>query len=367
MLVDGGPYDFIAGTAAHRQRFAGGHGFVHGALSFQDDTVGGDFFTRTHNHDVADLQLPDGHFPFLAVHQDGGGLGPQLQQLFNGLRRPAPGRGLDVAACKMAGHDHRRHSGIVLHRPEEYHDAGGDGGKGAHGNEGIHVGAAVPHRPPGRPVHVAPCPAQHRQCQQHHAQVESKGGGPAVVMPAHGHSDEHPHRRRQSKSPGRPHPPGRQLQFGLVLVLPFLVLLLMEMGQVPGLFHGGQQLVHIGLDGIVFDAGPFGIQVDHRFPHPGSSLQAPFHPAGAGGTGHAFEPQFQLLDFGHRPVAGPFHCRVQLRRRYLAGPVFYPGLFGGEVDDGGNNPVQPLQRLFHPISAGGAGHALDFKTNGLNH
>ncbi len=76
--------------------------------------------------------------------------------------------------------------------------------------------------------------------------------------------------------------------------------------------------------------------------------------------GHA---EGDLLFSGRFPhaVAGVFDGLFEIGQGDFAGEVFDGGLLGGQVDKGGNDAADLLERFLDVGDAGGAGHAADIE------
>jgi hypothetical protein len=79
----------VAGLFGHRQTLAGEHRLVHRTGAVEHDAVDGNLFTRTHDHDVAEDHILDGHLDLFGAGadaaQDTRRLGAQPQQLADGV------------------------------------------------------------------------------------------------------------------------------------------------------------------------------------------------------------------------------------------------------------------------------------------
>ncbi len=159
----------------HRQALAGDHRLVQAGAAFPDDAVHRDLLARPHDDDVADRHLLHRDIHLLAVAHDPRRPGLQADELLDGLGGLALGPGLEQAAQQDEGDDDGRgievDVGAAAAGGEEAGEQDGRhavevGRRGAHGDEGVHVGGAVLERAPRPPVELPARPELDRRGQR---------------------------------------------------------------------------------------------------------------------------------------------------------------------------------------------------------
>ena len=157
-LVQGSGRDRVPRAFVHRNALACESGLIHRAVALQDHAVHWDVLAGADHKNVALLDLINGNLRLDAVPNHSGGLGSQLHQTLEGVSGSALGPGLQHLAHSDEGQDHgcrlkvelavhNMHLGHPrLHRGhlEQGVAAPHEGGGGAQGHQGIHVGGAVP-------------------------------------------------------------------------------------------------------------------------------------------------------------------------------------------------------------------------------
>ncbi len=96
----------VARPMIDRHRLAGEHALVDAGKALFDHAVGGNLLTGLHHHQVAGRHLACRHHHLVAVPQQPGFLGTQLEQLGDRTRRPALGPRLEEAAQQDQRDDH---------------------------------------------------------------------------------------------------------------------------------------------------------------------------------------------------------------------------------------------------------------------
>ena len=156
-LVERGGGDGVALRLVHGDALAGQGALVHGAVAFKHNAVHGYILARADDEDVALLDLVHPDRDLLPVAQDGGGLGRELHEALEGVRGLAlaasfkhlaygdegqyHGRGLEI---ELSVHDvHLVHRVAVGRHLKEGVGAPHEGGGGAEGDQGIHIGCPV--------------------------------------------------------------------------------------------------------------------------------------------------------------------------------------------------------------------------------
>ena len=136
-----------------REWLARDHGFVHVGRAVGDGAVDGDAFAGAQLDPVADADLRDGDFGGFTVSYHAGGVGLQPDEAADGGAGLAAGAGLHPAAQKDEGNDDG--GGLEIDgdgaggqdgRREEREGRVAPGGKGAEGDEAVHVGRAAKER-----------------------------------------------------------------------------------------------------------------------------------------------------------------------------------------------------------------------------
>ncbi len=351
-LVDRRADDLIAGLLVDRHTLAGGHALVHGALAGDNDPIGGDFLAGPDDHRVTDLHVRNGHLDLPAIHQQCSGLSTQLQQFADGLRCPSLGRLLDVAASQVEGHNHRRHASVTGDRCEVGGNAGQPGDTGTHGNERVHVGAAVGHRLEGRDVSAPADPEKHRCGQHQHPQVEDQTAGPDHPEE---HLRQHPGSDGHSESPGDPHPSPRGRHLALILVHLCLGALLLQWQYLVAHVHDRlAKCIERRHTRHILDGSMLGGDVDRGGHHAVHFTQRPLDGGGATGASHPTDGKRDGR--GRHVVSHVAYSLYQFRCGHVSGEGQLPFL-GGDVDAGILHALDFFQRPLHRAGATGAGHA----------
>ena len=152
----------IAHGLVHGDGFSGQAGLVDRRAALQNHAVHRDALARPDHEDVARLDLLDGNRDLLPVPEQDGGLGLELHQTLEGVRRPALGAGLQQLADRDQGQDHSRGFKIELsgvgvqgrkisvrlsprHAKEDV-DRPDEGGGGAETDQGVHIRRPVKQR-----------------------------------------------------------------------------------------------------------------------------------------------------------------------------------------------------------------------------
>ena len=237
-LVHRGGGHSVAGSLVHRDALAGEGGLINGAVSLQHHAVHRDALPRPDGELVPLLHLLHRHLCFLAVPDNGGSLGGQPHQAFQGVGGLALGPGLQHLAHGDQSQDHG--GGLKV----EVHHAAHDGGLippdlgGSHGKQGIGAVAEGRRGPQGHQgVHIgSPVPQgliaadeellvddhdDHRQQQLgqphgHMVVVVKRRQGPAPHHVAHGKVHQH---QQKAHGPDKPPPDtGRLVVLQLLLV-----------------------------------------------------------------------------------------------------------------------------------------------------
>ncbi len=173
-FVDTGADDLVPHLLFGGNAFARDHRFVNRGLAFQQGAIHRHLFTRLDANDIVGDDLCDRDFKFPAVALDLGGFGLQSDEFFNGVGSAALGPGFQQAPHQHEGDDHRR--GVVIHqhflaqglkrgreKRGEHAVSVSDGGPD--GNQGVHIGVAVPEPRPGALVKLPAAPELHRRGQ----------------------------------------------------------------------------------------------------------------------------------------------------------------------------------------------------------
>ncbi len=90
IVVDGARVNLLSGSFHHRDRFAGDGRLVHAGISFRDESVQRNTFTRTNQYHLADLNTVHRFFVHIAVARtyDTRRCRGQIEQCFYGAPRP---------------------------------------------------------------------------------------------------------------------------------------------------------------------------------------------------------------------------------------------------------------------------------------
>ncbi len=168
-LVDGGGGHLGAGQLLHGQALAGEGGLIHRGGPLGHHPVHRDATAGADHDEVAHRHVLHGYLYLRAVPQHHGGLGGQIHQAGDGLAGLALGAGLQPLAQGDQGEDHARGLKVEIHGPvfhlgqlggrvaraigrpaqvpgdeEQGRHAVEHRGRGAKGDERVHVGRAVP-------------------------------------------------------------------------------------------------------------------------------------------------------------------------------------------------------------------------------
>ena len=159
-LIDGGSRDDVSLRLVDRDALSGQGRLVDGAGPGQDDTVHRDVLAGAHDEYIAHAHLIDADVDLFPVPEQRGRFRRQFHQAFEGVGRPPLRLRLEGLAHGDEGEDHGgglkivavhvlhggfraelRHRGGRLHQRIE---AVEEGGRGAEGDERVHVGRPVP-------------------------------------------------------------------------------------------------------------------------------------------------------------------------------------------------------------------------------
>ena len=121
-LVDGGGGNGAARGLVHGDALPGQGCLIHRAGAFQHHAVHRNALPRPDHEYITLADLPDGHRHFLPLAEEGGGLGCQLHQGFQGIRGLALGPGLQHFAHGDEGQDHS--GGLKIEFVHIGHDPG---------------------------------------------------------------------------------------------------------------------------------------------------------------------------------------------------------------------------------------------------
>ena len=379
VLIYGCPDRFGAFALCHRHGLARGEGFIHRALSGQDDPVGGNLLTGANYHDIALLQSMDRDRQLLAVALDPGLLCLQGQEPLDRLGGAAPRLGLDVAPGEVEGHDHAGNAAEIREggcKPElvQHRDhTGPQGGKGPHGNEDVHVGGEVSRGFDGASKGRPAGSEEDEGAQGDHPDVEDDG---AAEGESGDHLRKHPEDNGDRGAPGRPH--GATRRDDLALILRHLLVdagigasvAVLSGDAVPrGVDGGGKVRVADGA-GIKGDEGRFRCQVDLCRLDAVDPVESFLHRGGAPGAVHSFNAQRRLLG-GVLPVLlrvtkASRVARLGHRLHHGGGVGVFiiqldPGGLRCQIDGGGAYAWNALERSFHGAGASRAVHSLYVK------
>ena len=149
-LVDGGADHLIPRLLGDRDRLPGHHRLVNGGASTDDPAVDWQLLARSHEHDVTDDDLLDGHVALHLVAHDPGGARLQANQGADRLPSSGLGLGLDQPAEQDQRDDHPDrlvvhllHLGGQQAGGEGGHQAVAERGRGTDGDQRVHVRGAV--------------------------------------------------------------------------------------------------------------------------------------------------------------------------------------------------------------------------------
>ena len=158
-LVQGCRGNFIAGVLVHRNALSGQGGLIDRAAALHDNAVHRDIFTGTDDEDIALSDIVDTDFLLLTVSDDGGGLGRQLHQTLEGVRRFPLGPRFQHLAYRDQGQDHGRRLKVKFHHVlrdrggisvrlcpchgKEHGCAVHEGCPGSQRDQGVHIGSPV--------------------------------------------------------------------------------------------------------------------------------------------------------------------------------------------------------------------------------
>ena len=185
--IDGTTNDPVARLLRHRQRLAGEHAFVHGALALHQLPVSRHALPRAHDDDLVGLHRIDGRVHLLAKAHDTRRGGLQIHESAQGHRRAHLRARLEGVAGEDEGNDDDDR--FVVH--VGHHPAGGkerrrergqqrvaERREGAGTHQRVHVGAAMTQRRPGPGVEVPTGPHhdQQRRPQQPHGEQTRRLG-----------------------------------------------------------------------------------------------------------------------------------------------------------------------------------------------
>jgi len=204
LAVDGGPGHGVAGTLVDGDGLAGEHRLVDGRRPVDHDPVDRDLLARADADDVAHPHPAHRH-PVLAIGvggvDEGRLAGPQLDQAGDGAGGLALGPGLQPPAEDQKGDDQGGHvevqvaaegvaaalagvgvvaaaGGVAGGTEEQSRHRQAEGGQGADGDQGVHVGGAGSGPGRGAPQKGQPGPELHR-----HGEQGGRPPGPVVARP----------------------------------------------------------------------------------------------------------------------------------------------------------------------------------------
>ena len=356
--VDRRAEDLRAGGLVDGHALAREHRLIDRAGAGQDDAVDGDLVAGADEHDVAGADLIDGHvhrLGVLAVAQQMGGLGPEVEQAADGGRGAPLGARLQVAAERDEADDDEGglvedgavEAGAVEGAGRERRgDAVGHGGRRADGDEHVHVGAAVPHDVRRGAEDATPAPAvdgrrDAEENQEEDVRVPVEAGG---AVDLHGEEDG-PAEREGEQGVG-------QEAAAFVVAAPLAGFgcgrrLGLGARRDDAVARGGdcaRQGVGQGVGGDIgagqVDAGALGGEVDGRGLDAGDAGQRPLDAADTGGAVHPLDVQIEAGG-----VVAPGRWRHGRRER--------GGGHGEERRVGHGDPPMPA----YPVATGGGGRA----------
>ncbi len=287
-------------------------------MPLQYPAVHRDLFPGAHQDAIPYPDLLHRDVPFRSLPDHPGGLGGQSHELADGLGGLPLGPGLQETAQQDQGDDHGGAVEIDVSgqtpagknfREKGDHRRVAKGGQGAHGDQGVHVGAAVLQALPGSCEELPPGPELHRDSQQKDDDEERA----VRNLPKKG--EEMRHGKDHNQSPGH-HAEQEFFLQQLQFPLPLFPLPIPQFGPVdppeliPGLLDGFPEFGQVDPLGVIGYPGLFGGEIDRRLLHPLQSGQGFFHPDHAGGTAHTAYRQgcfFQTFsNFGNFRHVFPF-------------------------------------------------------------
>ena len=283
------PGERLARAARHRQRLAGEHGLVDLGLAFQHAAIGRNAFAGPHCHAVAGQQLGQRHVDLAAgALQHVRHLGPQRVQCADRGHGLALGARFQPLAQQHQRHDHRR-SLEVQHRmrprrglqPEP--DRQAPARAGAQRHQQIHVAGTGLQRMPAGAVEAR---AQHELHGRGQHELQPGRQHPVRAPQAAEHRQQQRRRQQQAQARGRETAPARCGLGGFRRAGPRLVARIAHRSRQPAGIELRRRLVG--------DACGLGGQVDRGLLHAGHLFQRAFHPADAGGTGHAANTEIEM-------------------------------------------------------------------------
>ncbi len=335
---------FVQAAAVHRAAFgffdrdgfAREHRFVHRGVPLDHRSVDRNPLARAHAYEVARLKLADrDRFLDAVLHQDGGP-GRQAEQLLDGQAGPALGKGLQHLAEEDEGDDDAGGLEVKLvdgrRVPEPDPHRGGEAedqrGRGADGDERVHVGMEAHER--GEAAGVEAAAGEHgRQGEREDGQGVGEGVGHRREERGEGQAGHGRHGEEQERHGEGQGEEERAFERPGLAVLPVLMLVpgavasLLERG-VAGLHDGVLDFEQPHFPGPEGDVGLFRGQIDGRPLHAGHGAQGPFNAGAARGAGHASDREDRLFERSRLRCAGSFAARCTVP---VAGNQLVPQFF----------------------------------------
>ena len=327
--VDGRPEYFLAGDFLHGHALAGEHGLVHRRIAACHEAVNRDLISRTHEYHVADGDLVHWDVRFFAVAHDPRQGGPKTDEPSDGFRGAAARSGLQEPTQQDQGNDDGRSVEIDLSLDavvgqhtrgelvQQHHSSAvhiGDGG--AHGDEGVHVGSAVPEGAESGIVEIGAGPELHRRRQG----PQQEGIVALVHEPGNPGQGVERSQKQQSRAGASKEQPVAQLtdlfHLGEPFQFPFLVARIVEaVYPVSGAFDSCLEVGKLDHARQELHRRPFDAQVHVGLGHSGHFTKGVFDVAHAGGTSHA--TNVQRGELGAELIAGTGNGSLYLVNRYL--------------------------------------------------
>ena len=315
LLADRCSGHLIAHTLLHRHALAGQGTLVYGRTSADHRTVHRNAAAGTDNHDVPHLYIFHRHFNSGITPPDAGGFRAQVHQSTDGITGLALCPGFQVFSKSNQGQNHSRRFKIEIvavfrdnlhfsmsQRPRHTKQSGNAINqccKAANGNQGIHVGAAMPERFETAGI-IYSVKVNHRQRQ---AQLKQRGNHGVLrpVIPAGYWEPNHvPHGKIHENHQENGRTNQAALHFLQAGVHGRSRLLFgsssLKGSIIASLLHRlNHQRGYIRVGGYNHGSGK---QIHICFLHPGNRLGYLLHPGGAGCAGHPGYVKFQNhLDF----------------------------------------------------------------------
>ena len=341
--IDGGGGDGVAGFLLHGHGFAGEGALIHGGTAFDDGAVHRDAAAGFDDDRVPYPNLIGGYLLLHAVPAHQGGLGCQIHELADGVAGLALGPGLQEFTQSDEGQDHGggfkiEILAVMLHdvplavslgpgHPQQRRQTIDQAGTGAHGDEGIHIGTAVPQGLQALAV-ISPVQEHGGQCQQKLHQrkeggvletVENVGRGQGNHV-AHGQVHQH---RQKSTGPDDPgfHFLQRILSGSLGLFRLFAIVNGCAVARI------GDSLADLAADGLAFHLGHHSArqQIHLRPGDTGNSLRHLLHPGRTGGAGHARHLKFHFHPKSHPLLTIVHRCDTIISENIICASMHYFG------------------------------------------